>query len=154
MRLFLVRHGEAKHPIDDAARPLTDAGRRVVERVAAQVARVGVAVLQIQHSGKLRAEQTAEIFAFHLAPESGVVAVSGLAPGDDVAPVAEALCHEPESLMLVGHLPFVGLLASHLLAGSRDRVNLLFGTATCACLLRTGGQWSLEWIITPALTPE
>ena len=43
-------------------------------------ARMGIKVDEIRHSGKRRAEQTATIFAKHLNPSRGVIAVKGLNP--------------------------------------------------------------------------
>ncbi|MDJ0848388.1 MAG: histidine phosphatase family protein [Myxococcota bacterium] len=61
MRVYLVQHGLAKSKDLDPARPLTDAGRDEAERVARAVAAAGVDPALILHSGKSRAEQTAEI---------------------------------------------------------------------------------------------
>ena len=67
MKLYLVQHGEAKSKDEDEKRPLTDQGRQGVERVAAFLKGAGVETKRVIHSGKLRAEQTAEILA-NLAP--------------------------------------------------------------------------------------
>src|SRR5437899_75323 len=85
MECYLVQHGEAKPEQEDPARPLTDRGRREVERVARAARRSGVGVAEILHSGKLRAQQTAELLAAALSPVGGVRAVAGLAPTDDPA---------------------------------------------------------------------
>jgi len=83
--LYLVRHGEAAHKDTDPQRALTESGADHVRRIAAWAAQVGVVVKEIRHSGKLRAEQTANIFGERLnAAETR--AVSGLAPHDDVMP--------------------------------------------------------------------
>ena len=62
MTLFLVQHGKAKPETEDPERSLTEQGAEVVGRMADWAAQVGLAVDQIQHSGKRRAEQTATIF--------------------------------------------------------------------------------------------
>jgi phosphohistidine phosphatase len=66
MEVYLVQHGEAKPKEEDANRPLTSRGRREVSLVSSYVAGVGIRVVQIFHSGKLRARETAQIFAEHL----------------------------------------------------------------------------------------
>ena len=61
------------------------------------------------HSGKLRAEPTAEILADYLMPAKGATASRrGLGFDDDVRPLAESLAATDHRLMIVGHLPFLG----------------------------------------------
>lgn len=81
-QLYLVQHGKAATEAEDPARPLTAEGREDVKRVAACVAKLNLTVLTICHSGKLRAKQTAELFAQILAPAS-IGEIGGLAPLDD-----------------------------------------------------------------------
>jgi phosphohistidine phosphatase len=149
MLVYLVRHGEAKPESDDPARPLTERGRRDVQRVAAFAARMGLEVAQVCHSGKTRAAQTAAVLGEMLSPPRGVIAVSGLAPFDDVRPVAEALAGESQPVMLVGHLPFMARLAGLLLAGDADRPVVQFCTAGLVCLTREQDRWQLSWALTP-----
>ena len=61
MNIYLVQHGEAEAENVDPARPLTERGRQDAGRVAAFAARLGLAVHQIRHGGKTRAEQTSSI---------------------------------------------------------------------------------------------
>ncbi len=72
----------------------------------------------IHHSGKLRAQQTAEIFSEHL--DAQAVPATGLAPNDDVAEIAKSIESEPGGIMLVGHLPFLERLAALLIAGNAE----------------------------------
>src|SRR5258706_12414957 len=83
MDFFLVRHGEAQAAYEDARRPLSARGRREVEKVARAAAARKVRVAVIFHSGKLRAEETAEILARFLAPPEGARRSTGLQPEDD-----------------------------------------------------------------------
>lgn len=149
MKVYLVQHGQAEPKSVDPARPLTEGGRGEVERVAALAARLGLEVVQIQHSGKTRAEQTATVLGKALSPPGGVVAVSGLAPKDEVEPVAEALAGASEPVMLVGHLPFLSRLAGLLVTGDPDRPLLQFRNAGIVCLIREEGRWLVSWILTP-----
>ena len=151
MELYLVQHGEAEPKSVDPARPLTARGRQDAGRVAAFAARLGLEVHQIRHSGKTRAEQTAAVLGQALSPPGGVVAVSGLAPLDDVQPVADALVRESQPLMLVGHLPFLARLAGLLLAGDADRPVVQFRNAGIVCLVREGDRWLAAWILTPEM---
>lgn len=149
MKLFLVRHGDAKNEAEDPARPLTDEGARKVETIAAWLSRRNAQVAEIQHSGKTRAEQTAAIFATHLSPARGVTTAPGLKPNDDVRPVAERLENRHDSLMIVGHLPFLSRLASFLVAESPKREVVRFQTGGVVCLAREEKRWTVAWSVDP-----
>jgi phosphohistidine phosphatase len=151
MEVYLVQHGEAVPKSVDRTRPLSDQGRTEVGQVAVFAARMGLAVGQIRHSGKARAEQTAAILGETLSSSGGVVAVSGLAPMDDVQPVADALEGESQPVMLVGHLPFLARLAGLLLAGDADNQVVRFRTGGIVCLARGEERWQVAWILTPEM---
>lgn len=151
MKIYLVQHGEAEPESVDPARPLTAQGHQDVQQVAAFAARLGLEVEQIRHSGKTRAEQTAEILGEALSPADGVVTVSGLAPNDNVRPVAEALAREAQPVMLVGHLPFLARLAGLLVTGNLDRSVVQFRNAGIVCLARQEDRWLIAWIVTPEM---
>jgi len=149
VELILVRHGEARSGAEDAEKSLTDRGAQFVRRVAARVAAAGVPVAQIRHSGKRRAEQTAEIMAESVKPAGGVVAVPGLNPNDDVSEVAADLAFEEDNVMLVGHLPFMGRLAGFLVTGMSG-VNVVdFHPSSAVCLTRREDGWVVRWLISP-----
>jgi phosphohistidine phosphatase len=151
VQVYLVQHGKA-HPKDaNPERSLTEHGHRETERVAAAVARLGVEVNQICHSGKTRAQQTADILGAALLPTAGVVAASGLDPQDAVQPVAERLLVEPRPVMLVGHLPFLARLAGFLLTGNPEREMVQFRNSAVVCLAREGARWQVAWILTPEM---
>ncbi len=151
MRLFLVQHGEAKDETEDPARPLNDVGVQNTELVAAWLGNRSIKIAQIQHSGKKRSQQTAEIFARHLSPAPGVAAASGLSPSDDVRPMAAILSELRDSRMIVGHLPFLDRLASLLLAGDPEIKVVRFRNSGVVCLLRDDGRWSLAWSVVPSV---
>jgi len=153
MRLYLVQHGEAKSKAEDPQRPLTERGREDVARVAAFATRAGLRVEQIRHSGRRRAEETASILAEHLSPAEGVVAMPGLAPQDDVRPVADILQDETRPVMLVGHLPFLDRLASLLVTGDAGRSIVRFQKGGIVCLVREDERWAVGWMVTPDLIP-
>jgi len=138
--IYLVQHGEAKSKEDDPERSLTEKGRRDVEKVAVWAVQAGLKIEQIRHSGKRRAAETAKIFAGKLNLKKNVIAVSGIAPNDDVEPVANILEQESQSIMIVGHLPFLNRLASRLLVGNADQTVIRFrnGGLACPVLLEIG----------------
>lgn len=152
--VYLVQHGQAEPKEKDPDRALTPDGRNTVERVAAWAARVALDVDEIRHSGKLRAEQTAAIFADKLKPSEGVTAYPGLGPNDDVRPVAEALADCPGSVMLVGHLPFLSRLVDAMLVGDREQSLVRFRNAGLVGLVRQGDKWTIACVVPPELVPE
>ena len=81
----------------------------------------------------------------------GVVSVSGLKPNDDVHPMIEAIHRQDGSLMLVGHLPFLGRLASMLVAGNTETTVIRFQNAGIVYLAEEDGHWSVSWVVTPEL---
>ena len=152
--VVLVRHGDAMSKEEDPRRPLSAAGREHVEKVAGLVAGIGLDLEEIRHSGKERARETAEIFAERVgATPDQVREASGLNPKDDVDVVAEQLETEDRSVALVGHLPFMGLLASRLLSGDSERVQLRFQDAGCLVVARVEGGWRLDGFVNPELLP-
>ena len=154
MRLYLVQHGEAKRKEEDPARPLTDSGREEVERVASYAAKIGVKVERILHSGKLRAQQTAEIMAKHLKPPKGVEKTDELEPLADPKVWAERLKKVEENLMLVGHLPHLSRLTSLLLTDREDVEPIAFRMGGIVCLEKDErGKWRVQWIIRPETLP-
>ena len=153
MECYLVQHGEAKPEQEDPARPLTDRGRGEVERVAQAARRSGVGVAEILHSGKLRAQQTAELLAAALSPVGGVRAVAGLAPLDDPAAARELLDQAAAPRMIVGHLPHLSRLTSLLLVGDPTREIVSFRMGAIVCLTREEEGWRLKWILTPDFVP-
>jgi len=150
MKLYLVRHGEALPKHVDPKRGLSDTGRAQAAAVARALARAGVRVAEVQHSGKARAEQTAEILANAVA--GGKVSQrSGIAPMDDVGPlVAEADLFR-DDVMIVGHLPFMAKALSELVNGKEWPIVVGFQESGCACLVKHEGAWVLSWLVVPAL---
>jgi len=151
MKLYLMQHGEAMTKDEHPERPLTDRGKGDVEHVVALMARAGIQIGQIRHSGKRRAQDTANIVAQHLRTQKAVVAVSGINPNGDVEPVAEELQRETQSVMLVGHLPFLSRLTSYLLTGDAGKFFVQFQMGAVLCLERQEKNWLIRWMVVPAL---
>ena len=154
MRLYLVRHGEAVSKEADPRRPLSDPGRTEVERLASFIDAAGIRVGHIMHSGKRRAEQTAEILATAVGTGARVEGVSGLDPLDPTEPVAESVNKWSTDTMVVGHLPFLARLVSRLMVGHEATAPVVFQAGTVVCLARSkDGVWSILWAVPPALVP-
>ena len=149
MDFYLARHGEAVADLIDPSRPLTRAGRRDVDHVARLAAEKAVQVSVIYHSGILRAAQTAEIFAGHLAPSAGLRIMSGLRPDDDPSLAVAGLAAAASPVMLVGHLPHLSRLAFILSRGDADGDAVDLTPATMVSYSREGSLWRFNWWITP-----
>jgi phosphohistidine phosphatase len=156
MLLYLLRHGEAAPGNDDALRPLTPAGRTAVQEVARRALGKGVQVDQVWHSGLVRAEQTAQLFAEELGFSGTIARRAGLQPEDDPEPIARGLfeqgaAHPDASLLVVGHLPFMERFAARLQAGPTTPEPVQFRPATLVKLglHADGRRFALEWILTP-----
>jgi len=149
MDFFLVRHGEAKLETEDPRRPLSDQGRRDVAKVARAAAAKGIKISGILHSDKLRAKETAEILAGFLSPVGGVREITGLSPEDDPLLAKTEIEAAEEPLMLVGHLPHLGRLASLLVVGDSEKKIVDFPAAAMICLSRAVGAWKLDWTLVP-----
>lgn len=152
MKVYLARHGEAASGELDSERPLSEKGRKDVEKIADFLSRSNLKVDYFFHSGKLRAQQTAELLskAFHCS--RGVEARSGLDPADLVSPIASEINQFGHDLALIGHMPFMGKLLSKLMSGYENNDIALFQTATLVCLesMENSG-WILRWVLCPEL---
>ena len=150
MFLYLVQHAKAKSEEEDPDRPLSEEGFSDIEKVAAYVSQFGFTVDNIFHSNKLRAKQTAEVLAIHMKPSYSITEQDAMAPLDDPAIWAERLGGMSGSIMLTGHQPHLGKLASLLLCGDADKHIIALKMAGVVCLWRDdSGIWSLQWMLTP-----
>ncbi len=152
MVLFLVQHGRSLPKAVDPDKGLSEEGRKEAARIAAVAAGYGVGVSCIEHSGKTRAAQTAEIFAAALKPPSGVRQSAGLGPLDDVAAFAATLKARNRH-MLVGHLPFMERLAAYLITGRPDKGVFKFQNGGILCLEgeSEGDGWVIRWALMPRI---
>ena len=150
MALFLVQHGKSLPKEKDPNQGLSREGLTETQTMAAMAAENNLQPMRIIHSGKKRALQTAEIFVKVLEPEAGISKETGLAPMDDIASFASSL-NSNEDIMVVGHLPFMEKLVSHLVAGSLERPVIKFQNSGIICLDTDdfSGSWYIRWAIFP-----
>jgi len=152
MRVYLAQHAKAFSSEEDPSRSLTEEGRSEAEKVARFIKPLNLSVDLLWHSGKKRAEQTAEIFAQALNIGKGLSMHPGLGPNDDVAPLADDLACQENDIMIVGHLPFLARLASLLLTGSPEAAVVSFTNAGIVCMQRgEGNRWCIEWALIPQI---
>jgi len=152
MKVYLVQHAKAASKEADPERPLTCEGKDDAEKVASFIKPLNLCVDYLWHSGKKRAEQTADILAKAIKISKGQIARTGLAPNDDVAALKDKLSTSLNDIMIVGHLPLLAKLASLLVAGSESANTVAFRNAGIVCLNRLDDNtWQLEWSIIPEL---
>jgi phosphohistidine phosphatase len=134
--LLLLRHAIAEQPTSerrDEERRLTAEGKRKLREVVAGMRALDLPVEAILTSPLRRTQETAAIVAegYEHAP---VEELAALAPGGDPDAVLKALARHRDraAVVLVGHQPDLGELASVLLAGTPGLVPLPFKKAGLA----------------------
>jgi phosphohistidine phosphatase len=138
----------------DPQRGLSEAGRVEITRLANFVKPLSLQPAEVWHSGKARAEQTAQLLSTSLTGSPVMMQRLGLNPNDSPTNIAGDVEAVGRDLMLVGHLPFMSLLSSYFLAQGGPPEVLTFRTGTMACLKKAGSDgWHLEWMIHPGLLP-
>jgi phosphohistidine phosphatase len=150
MALYLVQHGKNLPKDLDIHKGLSEEGIAEVKRIAEVAQHYGVRVSKIYHSGKTRARQTAQIFASFLDVKDEILETEGMKPLDDVVRLAEKI-EASENIMLVGHLPFLEKLTSHLVVGSDEKPILKFQNGGIICLHKDSDSqsWIIKWTLMP-----
>lgn len=148
MTMYFVQHGLALSKDIDPNRSLSDEGLKEVESISAYLQKIGVKVKKVYHSGKTRAEQTAQIFADHVG-DGNVYELSGMSPNDDVKAFASSL--NEDNTMYVGHLPHMEKLVSYLVAGDENTEVLKYSNGGVVCVEKENDGYHILWVLTPAV---
>ena len=148
-RLYFAQHGLAADKTDNPERPLSRAGIEQTNAIAKQLQHSAIPISQIFHSGKLRAAQTAEIFASALGVST--LSIAGqLSPNDDVTLLANNL--NEDNALYVGHLPHLEKLVSFLVTGKNEHNIIKFQNSAVVCLIKIDSHYQIKWALTPELT--
>ena len=147
-RLYVLQHGNALSKNEDAERPLSGDGRHDIEQVAGYLSKNSVQIQHIFHSGKLRAQQTAEIISEKVTTEVTPEKISSINPNDDPAQFIESIAGEENGVLIASHMPFVSNLCSVLLTGASG-AQFGFTPGSVACLGYEDGCWTLLWLVSP-----
>ena len=165
MNIYLLRHGIAAERdewrgADDSLRPLTADGERQLKKISRALEKMGLEFDLILSSPFARAKKTAEIVAEKLKLAKRLKFSGELRVGGDpeklVAEIA-ARRPPPESLLLVGHEPYLSGLISRLVSGGGEMAvdfkkaglcklkteDLQFGRCARFCWLLTPKQMEL-----------
>ena len=151
MKLYLVRHGEAVSENVDPRRPLSHDGKKEVEKTAKALRKMGIAVAAIIHSGKKRAQQTADIIQAAIAPELKLIQKDSLGPNDSTEQIYKDIMKRSEDFMIVGHMPFLGKLVSRLVLGDENRDLVKLTTGSVAALECEAASWYIIFLISPEI---
>lgn len=134
MDIILMRHGRAaergSHAGPDEQRPLTSDGFKRLKRALPGLLQVVPPIERVVTSPLLRACQTAEVVAEGISVP--LKELAALAPGGDPQVITHWLARQhDEVLLLVGHEPDLGHLASWYLTGSSESFLPLKKGAIC-----------------------
>lgn len=162
MKLYLLRHGEAadhgdpKYP-NDADRPLTAKGVQRTKLLAYTLRRMETSFDMILSSPLVRARETAEIMERGLRSQGRLELTGHLAPSGDMEKLVtqvSGLRPAPDSVLLVGHEPYLSSLISLLCTGGSHLALSLKKGGLCRLEvehLRFARCASLEWLLAPRL---
>jgi phosphohistidine phosphatase len=157
MLVYVLRHaiaverGTAGYPNDD--RPLTEDGKDKMSKAAKGIAELIDDIDVILTSPLIRAHDTARIAARALGAERKVEVCKDLLPGNSLKNLLSYLSKYKgvNSIMVVGHEPDLGFLASALLGSDGSIIEFKKG-AVCAIEVSTlppRGKGKLIWHLQP-----
>lgn len=147
-RVYFAQHGLALDKADDPERPLSPTGIHQSKIIARTLQDAETPISSVFHSGKLRAAQTAEIFA-DILNISSLSVVEGLSASDDVTRLAQNL--SINHALYVGHLPHLEKLLAYLVTGNENNRIIKFQNSAVACLEKDDEHYQLRWYLTPEL---
>lgn len=157
MDIYLWRHGKAedRSPTGrDSDRRLVPIGERQTRKVAEALLSRGDQPQKIFTSPYSRAYATAEAIQDVLRCPGGVEVLDELASGTSPSIILDALRSRknlPPSIILVGHMPDLGITARDLMGPKQESVSL--GTSTVVKIsldVLKSGAGTLRWILSPA----
>jgi phosphohistidine phosphatase len=152
MRVYLMQHGKPLPKQEDPDRPLSDQGKVDVGRIGEFLRKSGVKVQEAFHSGKTRTSQTAQIMVSQLSPGLEAIEKAGLSPMDDVKIIASQIKGADKDLLIAGHLPHLGKLASLLITGDEGVPVVSFQQGGVVCLEKDEeAGWSVAWMVVPEI---
>ena len=161
MNLYVLRHGVAVEPGtlghgNDSERPLIPKGERRLRSAAAAMKKMDLSFDLILSSPFLRAGQTAEIIAEKLKLKKRLQFSDALTPGGSMGDLVKQLNGwkpAPESVLLVGHEPYLSGLIALLVSGDERAAIEMKKGGLCKLetdSLRAGGCARLIWLLTPS----
>jgi len=155
--LYLVQHANALSKEESPQRPLSPPGEKDIWQVAEKLYQSEqVEIAQIWHSTKLRTKQTAQIIKETLELDVPLIEKDCLSPKDEVEPILKEIKGMQQSVMIVGHLPYLKYLASTLINGNLTSEPVSFQQGGIVCLEQLESnskesslKWKMRWIQNP-----
>lgn len=152
MAIYLVQHGLAAKDEITNEKILSKEGRETTDFMAKLALTKKIKVSKIIHSSKIRAVETAEIFAKYLTTDKKTEAVEGLNPNDPPELFKEKLKNNDENMMIVGHLPFLEKLVAQLILSKNQPLIMKFQNSGIVCLERDANEsWFIKWTLMPTV---
>ena len=157
MKLFLLRHAQAKDTFPDEERCLSDRGLAQLNKLSQSLSKeLFASVAQVWHSPYRRAKESAEVFSEKMGIEAPKIVSTAITPFGDAYTLARTIASMScfgADLLIVSHNPLLESLASNLLDARHGYVN--FRKSTLACLSLVGcpnedvpeGKWALDFLI-------
>jgi len=150
MTIYLVQHGKSLAKELDPERGLSPVGISETEKMAKFAFENGLVVNRIFHSGKKRAEQSAQLFAQAIKPAPTIAQLDGMNPTDDVKQFAELLENRQKAIY-VGHLPFMEKLVGFLTTRNANNLVQKFQNSGIVCMEQNEDDhaWFIKWSLAP-----
>jgi phosphohistidine phosphatase len=155
--IYILRHGiavqrgTAGYPNDD--RPLTDDGKEKMRKGARGIAAIIGSVDVILTSPLIRAHDTAKIAADALGADHKIEVCKELLPGSSAKKLMIYLAKYKnlDHIMIVGHEPDLGFLASALLGSEQSIIEFKKGALCCieVSSIPPRGAGTLHWHLQP-----
>ncbi len=153
MAIYLVQHGINVSKEIDPDPGLSEKGRQDVQLIADVAASYNILPDQINHSGKQRAKETAEIFHNTLNVKKESSLIKGIKPMDNVISFAQTL-DGSDNLMIISHLPFLERLTAYMTTGDPEVTVFKFQNGGIVCLdkLPSPYDWVIKWALMPNIS--
>ena len=148
MAMYFVQHGLSLSKEINPDRPLSEEGRNEVKRISAHLQKMGITIKKVYHSGKTRAQETAQIFSDYIR-DGNIVELRGMSPNDDVTEFAVTL--KQDNTMYVGHLPHMEKLVSFLVTGNENAGLVKFVNGGVVCVGKSEAGFHIEWFLKPSI---
>lgn len=140
----------------DSERPLTEKGTKKMRQIAKKLKKIGISFDVVLSSPFRRAKETAEIVAKEFHCEGALKFSRHMKVGGDPVALIDELKKDygkSESILLVGHEPYLSGLISTLISGEDNIPIALRKGGICKLSvgsLRYGRCATLEWLMAPS----
>lgn len=149
MKLYCIRHGQAESSVLDNKRHLTDDGKKEIHAVGKFLAAQKISIIDLLHSPKLRAQETAEILMSYVHP-TRMKATAVLTHEACVNTLADHVREWENPTLLVTHMPLIASIVNKLLFKETLAWPVVeFQPGTIICLNRRRDQWTIQWVVSP-----